>query len=151
MRNYKELIAWQRAMDLVEAVYRVTRGFPRDEIYALTNQLRRAAVSIPSNIAEGQGRGGTAEFIHFLNVSYGSLQELETQLLIAERLGYVEAAALAAPQDLAAEVCRLVSGLLRSLQSSLSTDHCPLWHRPASSPASASRSATPRRTSASSC
>ncbi len=123
VRNYKELIVWQRGMDLVEAVYKVTRCFPRDEIYALTSQVRRAVVSIPSNIAEGQGRGGRPEFIHFLNVAHGSLQELETQLLIAIRLGYLSAEVAEEPLHLLEEVARLNNGLLRSLQSSLPTTH----------------------------
>ena len=84
--SYRDLIAWQKAMDLVTAIYRATAGFPRDEIYGLTSQLRRAAVSTPSNIAEGQGRQSTREFIHFLSIAYGSLNEAQTQILIAERL-----------------------------------------------------------------
>ena len=87
--SYRDLIAWQKAMDLVTAIYRATAGFPRDEIYGLTSQLRRAAVSIPSNIAEGQGRQSTREFIHFLSIAYGSLNEAQTQILIAERLKYL--------------------------------------------------------------
>ena len=86
LRNYQELIVWQKAMDLVIAVYQQTREFPREELYGLTNQLRRASVSIPSNIAEGQGRNTTGDFRQFLSIAYGSLQEVETQLLIAGRL-----------------------------------------------------------------
>jgi four helix bundle protein len=88
-QNYRDLIAWQKAMDLVVAVYRATEQFPKEEIYALTSQIRRAAVSIPSNIAEGQGRGTVNEFTHFLRIAHGSLRELETQLLIAQRLEYL--------------------------------------------------------------
>jgi four helix bundle protein len=87
LMHYKELVAWQKSMELVERVYRATQCFPRDEIYKLTNELRRAAVSIPSNIAEGQGRGTSAEFDRFLRIADGSRQEVETQLMIAERLG----------------------------------------------------------------
>jgi len=86
LRNYQELIVWQKAMDLVIAVYQQTREFPREELYGLTNQLRRASVSIPSNIAEGQGRNTTGDFRQFLSIAYGSLQEVETQLLISGRL-----------------------------------------------------------------
>lgn len=117
VQNYKELVAWQKAMDLVEAVYRLTRLFPKEEIYALTNQIRRAAVSIPSNIAEGQGRNGTTEFRHFLAIAYGSLQELETQLLIAQRLGYASEDELSPLLHRIHEVCRVTNGLVRSLAS----------------------------------
>ena len=85
LRNYQELIVWQRAMDLVEDVYRSSRNFPREEVYALTSQIRRAAVSVPSNIAEGQGRRTTSDFLRHLSISYGSLREVETQILIARR------------------------------------------------------------------
>src|SRR5262245_61505237 len=91
VRHYRELIAWQKAMDLVEAVYFDTECFPRREVFGLTNQMRRAAVSIACNIAEGQGRGSTGEFLHFLAIARGSAQELETQILIAQRLKYIEA------------------------------------------------------------
>ena len=113
--NYQELIAWQKAMDLVEGVYRVTRAFPKEELYALTNQLRRASVSIPSNIAEGQGRGTANELAHFLRIAHGSLREVETQLMIAQRLGYVTPDLLKPLFDLAGEVGRLINGLIRSI------------------------------------
>lgn len=77
-------------MDLVEEIYKITALFPRDELYALTNQMRRAAVSVPSNIAEGAARTGSKEFLYFLSIARGSLSELETQLQIAERLGYMK-------------------------------------------------------------
>ncbi len=84
-RSYKDLIAWQKAMDLVAAVYAVTEQFPRPEIYSLCDQIRRAAVSVPSNIAEGQAHYHPREFLHFLRHARGSLAEMETQLLIATR------------------------------------------------------------------
>lgn len=84
--HYQQLIVWQKAMDLVEKVYEATKTFPREEVYGITNQLRRAAVSVPSNIAEGQGRRTTADFLRHLGIAYGSLLEVETQLLIAVRL-----------------------------------------------------------------
>lgn len=115
--DYKNLIVWQRSMDLVEAVYRITRCFPKDETYGLTNQLRRAAVSVPSNIAEGQGRGIGAEFAHHLRISNGSRQEVETQVLIAERLGFTQSADSKALLVLSQEVGRLLSGLRRSLKA----------------------------------
>jgi four helix bundle protein len=88
VKNYRELIVWQKAMDLVEGVYKSSKGFPREEVYALTSQIRRAAVSIPSNIAEGQGRRSTAEFLHHLSIAHGSLRETETQILVAARLEF---------------------------------------------------------------
>jgi four helix bundle protein len=88
-KSYRDLVAWQKAMDLVTAIYEATASFPKEELFGLTSQLRRAAVSIPSNIAEGQGRDGVAEFRHFLRQASGSLMELETQVMIAARLCYV--------------------------------------------------------------
>ena len=115
MKNYSELIAWQKAMDLVEFVYRATSAFPADERFGLTSQLRRAAVSIPSNIAEGQGRTSTAEFLHHLSIAYGSLREVETQILLGGRLGYSQQSETASVMDLAGEVGRLLNGLANSL------------------------------------
>src|SRR5262245_18200016 len=89
VRHYTELIAWQKAMDLVVEVYRSTDSFPQREVFGLTNQMRRAAVSIPSNIAEGQGRATTKDFLLFLYIARGSLQELETQILLAYRLAFL--------------------------------------------------------------
>jgi four helix bundle protein len=103
-KSYRDLIAWQKAMDLVTTIYRLTTCFPREEVDGLTSQLRRAAVSIPSNIAEGQGRHGIAEFRHFLRQASGSLMEVETRVLIAERLCYVSPPAAAKVLENAAEV-----------------------------------------------
>jgi four helix bundle protein len=103
-------------MDLVAAIYRLTGSFPREEIYGLVSQMRRAAVSIPSNISEGQGRHGKAEFRHFLRQANGSLMELETQTLIAERLGYAAPESVASILRDSAEIGRVINGLLRSLQ-----------------------------------
>jgi four helix bundle protein len=113
--HYRELIAWQRAMDLVEQIYKVTRNFPDGERYGLTNQLRRASVSVPSNIAEGQGRGVGGEFAHHLRIANGSRQEVETQVLIAERLGFLDRESALATLKIAEEVGRLVGGLHRSI------------------------------------
>ncbi len=115
-RNYSDLIAWQKAMDLVELIYKATAGFPKEEIYGLTNQLRRAAVSVPSNIAEGQGRGAANDFRRFLAISYGSLREVETQILIAKRLHLLTDAQTAKALNLAGEVGRLINGLSNSLE-----------------------------------
>jgi four helix bundle protein len=114
--NYRDLVAWQKAMGLVESVYRATRGFPREEVYGLTAQLRRAAVSIPSNIAEGQGRRSARDFLHFLSMAYGSLREVETQILIAERLQYLDAKQRTVIVDEASEVGRLINGLTRAVE-----------------------------------
>ena len=88
-RNYQDLLAWQKAMDLVELVYAATRSWPKEELYGLTSQIRRAAVSVPSNVAEGQGRTSPKELLHHLPIAHGSLRELETQTMIAGRLGYL--------------------------------------------------------------
>lgn len=115
VRNYSELIAWQKAMDLVEAVYRASTDFPREEQYGLTGQCRRAAVSVPSNIAEGQGRKSTKEFLYHLSVAHGSLRELGTQLMIALRLSYLKQESFQGVMDMAGEVGRLINGLSNSL------------------------------------
>ena len=115
VKNYQELIVWQKAMDLVEDVYKSSRDFPREEIYALTSQIRRAAVSIPSNIAEGQGRRTTLDFLRHLSIAYGSLREVETQILIARRLRYVTQTRVDEVMDFAGEVGRLLNGLMNSL------------------------------------
>ena len=114
-RNYADLIAWQKAMDLVEMVYKATSQFPREEIYGLTNQMRRAAVSVPSNIAEGQGRRSANDFRRFLAISHGSLREVETQILIAERLHYLTQAQKETLFLLSGEVGRLITGLINSI------------------------------------
>ena len=114
--RYRELVAWQKAMDLVQEIYRLTQDFPPQEQFGLTNQLRRAAVSVPSNIAEGQGRRLRKQFCLFLRTARGSAQEIETQLLIAQRLGYASAQRLRPVLSLLEETGRLIGGLLRSLE-----------------------------------
>ena len=116
VRDFRELVVWQRAMELVELVYRVTSRFPKEEQYGLTSQLRRAAVSIPSNIAEGQGRSTTRDFLNFLAIAKGSLNELETQILISERLGYLNEQSRSPLLHLITEVARIISGLSASLK-----------------------------------
>ena len=113
-RNYRDLLVWQRAVDLVEISYSVTRRFPKEETFGLTQQIRRSAVSVPSNIAEGQGRGSDMEFCRFLRIAHGSLRELETQFLISERLKYLSAVQLEDVLQLAETVGRLLTGLIRS-------------------------------------
>ena len=116
LKNYTELIAWQKAMDLVEQIYEATRQFPKEELYGLTSQIRRAAVSIPSNIAEGQGRRSTNEFLHFLSIAHGPLRETETQVFIADRLKYLSKSHVNKLITLSAEVGRLINGLANSLR-----------------------------------
>jgi four helix bundle protein len=115
VKTYQELIVWQKAMDLIASVYKVSRTFPREEVYALTSQIRRAAVSIASNIAEGQGRRTTSDFLRHLSIAYGSLLETETQLLIAKRLRYLGNTNLEEVMNQTAEVGRLLNGLMASL------------------------------------
>lgn len=90
VKSYKELLIWQKGIRIVVEVYKLTQSFPKEEIYALTSQLKRASVSIPSNIAEGFGRQTDKSFNHFLNISRGSLNEIETQLIIAKELGFIQ-------------------------------------------------------------
>jgi four helix bundle protein len=106
VRNYRDLLAWQRAMDLAEHVYRIAGGFPAEERYVLTTQMRRSAVSISSNIAEGQGFRSDGAFGRHLAIAHGSLCELETQFLLAARLGYIQEAELAASWPLPADLAR---------------------------------------------
>ena len=114
-RHYQELIVWQKAMDLVILVYAATESFPQKETFGLTNQLRRSAVSVPSNIAEGQGRLTSGEFMHFLGQARGSLLELDTQLAIAHDLTYLDAHQ---QETLALEIYQVL-GLLNRLIESL--------------------------------
>lgn len=103
-------------MDLVTSIYRVTESFPKREVYSLTDQIRRAAVSVPSNIAEGQAHYSKAEFVHFLRHASGSLAELETQILLAERLEYTDPTRSEALLKQIIEVGKLLSGLINSLR-----------------------------------
>ena len=111
MTDYKDLIVWQKSMELARIIYRLTSRFPRDEVFGLTNQIRRAVVSIPSNIAEGFGRGSDREFIHFLRIAKGSAAEVETQILISEDLHYVSPDAQAA-LSLCDEIVRMLGTMI---------------------------------------
>ena len=115
--SYRELVAWRKAMQLVKEIYDVTRAFPREELYGLTSQLRRAAVSVPSNIAEGQARFSQREFFHFLSHARGSLVEVETQILIAEDLAYLSAVRANAVLMASAELDRILNGLIASVRN----------------------------------
>ncbi len=119
IKSHRDLLVWQKAMDLVVIVYKATNQFPKEELYSLTSQIRRAAVSIPANIAEGQGRRLSGEFIQFLGNSRGSLLELDTHLEIALRLGYLTPTQHSNIQSQVQEVGRLLNGLLRSLKSNI--------------------------------
>jgi len=116
IRRYADLVAWQKAMELVEEIYGMTKSFPKEETYGLTSQLRRAAISIPSNVAEGHGRRGSREFVHHLSIAHGSLSEVETQVEIAARLGYINEDQQHRFFQLAAETGRVINGLLSSLE-----------------------------------
>ena len=114
-QNYRDLIAWQKAVRFVKMTYLMTADFPKAELYGLTSQLRRAAVSVPSNIAEGQARHSKVEFRHFLRNARGSLAEIVTQLTIANELGFLSKQDYAEGVAAAEEVLRLVNGLINSI------------------------------------
>jgi four helix bundle protein len=118
LTHYRDLIAWQKAMSLVTCVYEWSKQWPDDERFGLTAQIRRAAVSIPSNIAEGQGRFGNKEFARYLSMAHGSLMELETQLQIACNLGYLSPDHLATGLAQSSEIGKIINGLLRKLATS---------------------------------
>ena len=117
VRTFRDLLVWQKGMQFVADVYRVTTGFPRAETLGLTAQLRRAAVSIPSNIAEGFARQSTIDFIRFLRISLGSLFEAQTQVELAERLGYLEHAGRGTLSSQGREIERMLTALIRSLSA----------------------------------
>ena len=114
MKTFRDLIAWQKAMQLAVCVYRTTRTFPRDEMFGLTSQLRRCAVSIPSNIAEGHGRLTRGEWQQFLGQARGSLLEMQTQMLLSERLGFGDPARVKRNLERIEELGRIINGLLRT-------------------------------------
>lgn len=115
-QTYRDLVAWQKAMDLVTRIYRTTQQFPKEELYGLTSQLRRAAVSVPSNIAEGQARYSHSEFQHFLRNARGSLVEVETQVMISQNLGYIAAETAEELLRRTSEVGRILNALLASIK-----------------------------------
>ena len=123
MRNFEELIVWQKAMEFAEVVYKIQRKLPHEETYGLGDQIRRAVVSIPSNIAEGCGRETDADFQRFLSIARGSLFEVRTQLDLAVRLGYVKL-----PEDTllqAAEIGRMLNSLIRRIRNSSALRQSP--------------------------
>jgi four helix bundle protein len=115
-RDYRDLVLWQRAIEMAAEVHRTTLKMPRHEMFGMAAQIRRAAVSVPSNIAEGSGRRTTREFIAFLHIARGSLSELRTQLFLAERVGYLTSADVSTAEKLADEVGRLLNAVIRGLR-----------------------------------
>ncbi len=116
LKNYKQLKVWQKAYSLCVQIYRVTKRFPKDEMYGLTSQIRRSAVSIPSNIAEGYGRKTTPEYIRFLYIAYGSVCELETQVMLAGDLDYVGNDKFPELKATIGDVERMLKALINSLE-----------------------------------
>ncbi|WP_348521501.1 four helix bundle protein [Brevundimonas sp. A19_0] len=114
--SHRDLKVWQISMDLVETVYRLSRDWPNHELYGLVSQVRRAAVSVPANIAEGAGRRSTGEFIQFVGIARGSMAEVETLLILAGRLGYLDERTLEHLMADIAEVGRMLTGLMQSLR-----------------------------------
>jgi four helix bundle protein len=119
VQSFRDLLVWQRAMQLTVATYRMTRDFPREEVYGLTSQMRRSAVSIPSNIAEGQGRLSTGEFKQFLGIARGSNSELQTQLEIARALEFGTTKLLDETEGLSHEVGKMLFSMLESLKTTV--------------------------------
>ena len=120
--SFKDLLVWQEAMNLVVMIYQITSHFPRYEIFALTSQMNRAATSIPANISEGNGRYSTNDYLRFLSIANGSLRELETHLLIAERLNYVKRTQTEETFLKIEYVGKLLNGLRKSLENQNSSD-----------------------------
>jgi four helix bundle protein len=117
IKNYKELKVWQKSYRLCLEVYRVTKGFPKEELYGLTSQMRRAALSIPCNITEGYGRKTTPEYMRYLYIAYGSICELQTQTLLARDLGYIKDDSIFELQSDRGEVERMLKALIKSLKN----------------------------------
>jgi len=116
MKTHKDLEVWKISIEMVTKIYQITHGFPKEELYGLTNQIRRAAVSVPSNIAEGAGRKSNKEFLQFLYYANGSLSELETQLIIANNLKYIDDEQKQIIDNLFYSVFRMLAGLIQSIK-----------------------------------
>ena len=117
IRSYRDLRVWQKAMDLAEACYRISRRFPKEEMYGMTSQVRRATISVAANIAEGHGRNNRGDYIQFLRIAQGSLKELETHLLLSQRLNICAASEVDPILDECDTVGRMLRALIRSLQA----------------------------------
>ena len=118
IKSYRDLKVWQKAIDLVVQSYRLTKAFPKAETYALSGQIQRAAISIPANIAEGHGREHLGDYLHHLSIANGSHLELETHLLIANRLSYLQNSDLESILERTTEVGRMLAGLMMKLEIS---------------------------------
>jgi len=116
IKSFKELRVWQEAINLVTDIYQVTQNFPKQEMYGLTDQVRRAAVSVPSNIAEGHQRGSTRQYLYFLAIARGSLGEVETQVILGHRLGYIDAETEKRLSDKILQVGGMLGGLIKALR-----------------------------------
>ena len=116
MKTHRDLDVWKKSVSLVTLIYDITKGFPKEEIYGLTNQIRRAAVSVPSNIAEGSARQGNKEFVQFLYISLGSLTELETQLIIAKNLLFLSEENFESLMSKQKEIGKMLIGLIRYIK-----------------------------------
>lgn len=117
IQSYKDLKVWQKSMEIACACYEITKMFPKEEVYGMTSQIRRSAVSIPANIAEGYGRDGHGEYVQFLRIAQGSLKELETHLILAEQVKLTALDSTAEIQSQCDEVGRMLRSLIRSIQS----------------------------------
>ncbi len=115
IKDFKDLIVWQKAMELVAEVYSLVKKLPKEELYALSDQMRRSAISIPSNIAEGQGRNSNKEFIYFLAIAKGSKSELETQLLLCVKINYLNNSEIETAINLINEIGKMLNALQKSL------------------------------------
>jgi len=117
LQSYRDLVVWQKAVDLAELGYRLTEQFPQREMYGLSSQIRRAGVSVASNIAEGYGRGSRREYVQFLAIAQGSLKELETQIILAERLTFASASQAMRMLDDCEVIGKMLGALIRSLRA----------------------------------
>jgi four helix bundle protein len=129
IRSYRDLLIWQKGMALAKQVYGMTRAFPGDERFGLTAQMRRAAVSVPSNIAEGQARRGRKEFVQFLSHAEGSLAELDTQLMLGVELGYCRPSDAQGSAATIADLQKMMASLRGKLAAGLAADHQPVLTR----------------------
>ena len=121
--DYKELQVWHKAIDLVVEIYKISKLLPKEETYGTSDQIRRSAVSIPSNIAEGQSRNSIKEFIQFLSIARGSLAELETQLLICIKVNMLSEDNITEAQNIITEIGKMIKGLMNKLNSQLTTNN----------------------------
>lgn len=115
IKTFRDLLIWQKSMDFVTCIYKETNEFPREEQFGLTQQLRRAAVSVPSNIAEGYGRNSTKDYMRFLRIAIGSLYEIQTQILISKNLGYISKEVFEKHFDALREIERMITSLIKKL------------------------------------